>query len=250
MIEIGWPLAALLAGFAAVAALVAALSQLGDWRSPLTAAVRAVVQLAAVSLVIHLALNSLWWTAAFIAGMVVAASITAARRITGSVRPAPALAIAIAAGLLPTLALALLSGVLPAEPIAVLPAAGILAGGAMSASTLAGRRISEELTDHRGAYEAALSLGFTRRQAVGIVARTAAGLALIPGLDQTRTVGLVTLPGAFVGVLLAGATPVQAGAAQAFVLVALLAVQAIAAAVVVELVATGRVPVEGAPLPL
>jgi len=35
----------------------------------------------------------------------------------------------------------------------------------------------------------------------------AAALALVPGLDQTRTVGLVTLPGAFVGVLLAGASP-------------------------------------------
>lgn len=70
----------------------------------------------------------------------------------------------------------------------------------------------------------------------------------MPGLDQTRTVGLVTLPGAFVGVLLAGASPVQAGAAQVLVLVGLLLVQSTAAAVVVELVAAGRLPVDGAPL--
>jgi len=58
----------------------------------------------------------------------------------------------------------------------------------------------------------------------------------------------VTLPGAFVGVLLAGASPVEAGAAQVLVLVALLAVQSIAAALTVELIAAGRIPVAGRPL--
>ncbi|MGH8826491.1 MAG: ABC transporter permease, partial [Jiangellaceae bacterium] len=53
----------------------------------------------------------------------------------------------------------------------------------------------------------------------------------------TRTVGLVTLPGAFVGMLLGGASPVDAGAVQLFVLVALLAVESIAVLVTIELVA-------------
>jgi putative ABC transport system permease protein len=73
------------------------------------------------------------------------------------------------------------------------------------------------------------------------IARPAASTALVPGLDQTRTVGLVTLPGAFVGMLLGGASPVMAGAVQLFVLVALLAVQAVSVAVVLELVARGRI---------
>ena len=59
-----------------------------------------------------------------------------------------------------------------------------------------------------------------------MVSRPAAAEAMLPGLDQTRTVGLVALPGAFVGTLLGGASPVQAGAVQVLVLVALLAVQA------------------------
>lgn len=62
---------------------------------------------------------------------------------------------------------------------------------------------------------------------------------MLPGLDQTRTVGLVTLPGAFVGMLLGGASPVEAGAVQLFVLVALMAVQVAAVATVLELVARG-----------
>jgi len=53
------------------------------------------------------------------------------------------------------------------------------------------------------------------------------------------SIGLVTLPGAFVGVLLGGGSPVQAGATQLLVLVALLAVEAVAAAITLELVADG-----------
>ena len=70
--------------------------------------------------------------------------------------------------------------------------------------------------------------------------RPAAATALVPPLDQTRTVGLVTLPGVFVGVLLGGGSPLEAGAAQLLVLVGLLAAQVAAVWTVVELVAQAR----------
>ena len=75
------------------------------------------------------------------------------------------------------------------------------------------------------------------------IARAAAALALVPGLDQTRTVGLVTLPGAVVGMLLGGASPLQAAAVQLLVLVGLLLVQSVAVLVTLELVARGRLRV-------
>lgn len=84
-----------------------------------------------------------------------------------------------------------------------------------------------------------MALGLLDRDARLEIARPAAADALLPGLDQTRTVGLVTLPGAFVGMLLGGASPVEAGAVQLFVLVALMAVQVVAVALVLELVARG-----------
>ena len=67
-----------------------------------------------------------------------------------------------------------------------------------------------------------------------VLARSSAD-ALVPALDQTRTVGLVTLPGVFVGLLLGGATPLEAATAQLVVLVALLAAEAAAAGRTVEL---------------
>jgi putative ABC transport system permease protein len=79
------------------------------------------------------------------------------------------------------------------------------------------------------------------RDAALEIARPSAGQALVPAIDQTRTVGLVTLPGAFVGMLLGGATPVQAGAVQVLVLVLLLAVETVAVALMLELVCRGLI---------
>jgi putative ABC transport system permease protein len=59
-------------------------------------------------------------------------------------------------------------------------------------------------------------------------------------LDQTRTVGLVTLPGAFVGVLLGGGSPIQAGATQVIVLVGLLAAETITIVVAYQLIKASR----------
>lgn len=92
-----------------------------------------------------------------------------------------------------------------------------------------------------GEVEAGLSLGLSERDARLLVVRPAAFQALLPGLDQTRTVGLVTLPGAFVGVLLATGSAVQAGAVQILVLVGLLLAQTCAVAVTIELVSRARV---------
>ncbi len=64
------------------------------------------------------------------------------------------------------------------------------------------------------------------------IARTSIFEALVPGLDQTRTVGLVTLPGAFVGALLGGASASTAARFQLAVLVGLLCAESITATLV------------------
>jgi putative ABC transport system permease protein len=59
----------------------------------------------------------------------------------------------------------------------------------------------------------------------------------VPAIDQTRNVGLVVLPGAYVGLLLGGASPLEAGRVQLLVLVGLLAAETVAAVVVTRLLA-------------
>ncbi|MFE7351819.1 ABC transporter permease [Streptomyces sp. NPDC057543] len=221
------------------AATVAALASLGRSREIVLAGLRAAVQLAAVSLLIGWVVRSLPPLLGFVALMYAVAVRTAGRRITRN-RTWWWAAVPIGAGVVPVVVLLLLTGLVQVRGIALIPVAGILIGGALTATVLGGRRALDELTTRRGEVEAGMALGLLDRDARLEIARPAAGDALLPGLDQTRTVGLVTLPGAFVGMLLGGASPVQAGAVQLFVLVALMAVQAVAVAVMLELVARGR----------
>lgn len=222
------------AACALLAALIRRRAGLGDGRDELSAVARATVQLGAVGLVIAAVLGSWPATLAFVAVMVAVAAWTSGRRLRVST-PAWAL-LPVALGSLSVTAALLASGLLPATPIALVPTAGILIGNAMTGTTLAGRRALDAVQERRGEVEAGLSIGLLPRDALLLVAQEPARLALVPGLDQTRTVGLVTLPGAFVGTLLGGATPMQAAALQLVVLAGILLVQSIAVALTLELV--------------
>ncbi|HEV2782194.1 MAG TPA: ABC transporter permease [Actinophytocola sp.] len=235
-ISVGPVLVAVLVLLTAVGAVVVWVGRVGAGRSVVVAAVRAAVQLAAVSLLIAAVLRSAWWTGLFVLMMFTVAAITSARRI-GGLRSAWRAAAPIGCGVAPVLALLLSTGTVATRPVVLIPVAGILIGGAMTATSLAGVRALDELRARHGEYEAALALGFMPRAAALEICRGSAGQALIPVLDQTRTVGLVTLPGAFVGVLLGGGDPIQAGITQLLVLIALLAAEAVAVLLTVELVA-------------
>lgn len=234
-------------GFALAIALIAllVLALAASWwgrlrveRDLATAAVRAVVQLGLVSLVITAVLGHLLGALAFVVLMFGVAVVTSARRI-GAGRSWPWVALALGCGVVPVLLIIFASGAVAFNGPSVVPMAGIIIGGTMTGHSLAGRMAFGALRDERGAYEAALSIGLPRGEAVSEVIGRHLPEALVPGLDQTRTVGLVTLPGAFVGVLLGGGTPLEAGAAQVLVLFGLLASQTIAVTVAHRLVRLG-----------
>lgn len=237
---VDWRLAVVIAVLAAVAVTVSALADLGVAREQGVATLRAVVQLAVVATVLAVVLASVGWSLGFVVLMFAVATGTAARRLGVPVRQVPLVALAIGAGAGPVVALSLGSGVVPSTGPGIVPVAGILIGGAMVAATLSGRRAFQELSAQVGAYEAALALGLPAPEATRLVIQPTAREGLTPGIDQTRTVGLVTLPGAFVGVLLGGGSAAEAGAAQVLVLVGLLAAQSVTAASVLGLVAHGR----------
>jgi hypothetical protein len=104
--------------------------------------------------------------------------VASARRVTGLRLGWPVL-VPLAAGAAPAGAVIVLGGTMPLTGVALLPFAWMLP-----------------------------------RDAALEVCRPTAGHALVPAMDQIRTVGLVTLPGAFVGVLLGGGSALQAGGTQ------------------------------------
>ena len=246
VVELGPGLVVAVLALTALAAGAGWRSGLAQQRPVAVATLRATVQLTAVSAVLVAVVRSLALSALFVALMLTVAAVTSAARVTrrslrdpGAARRVAATGTAIVAGTAPVVALVLASGSVPLRGEAVIPIAGIVIGGAMTATSLAGRRLRDELQQRAGEVDAALALGLLPRDAVLEVARPVAATALVPALDQTRTVGLVTLPGAFVGVLLGGGSALEAGAAQLLVLVGLLAAEAIAVWVVTEEVARG-----------
>ena len=225
---------------ALAAALIYRAAQLGSaWVAP-GAALRATVQLAAVSTVLALAITRLWSSIAVLTVMFGVACMTAASRARAG-RSSAWVVLPLAAGLTAVLPLLLLTGLVPATGIAVVPIVGIILGGTMTAVAVAAKRALDALQRRVGEVEAALSLGLTERDSRREVVVGELSDALLPNLDQTRTAGLVTLPGAFVGVLLSTGSATQAGAVQVLVLISLLLSQTCGVAVVGELVARGRI---------
>ncbi|WP_420177043.1 ABC transporter permease [Luteococcus sp. OSA5] len=203
------------------------------------AAVRAALQLAAVSLIIVACLRNVWLALAFSLLMFAVAVRTTVKR-TGTGGAWPWTALAMGCGVVPVLAIIFGTGASPFTGAALIPLAGIVIGNMMTAHTLFGRRQFAALRENIASYESALSLGFQRHEAVELVTQRTVQDALVPNLDTTRTVGLVTLPGAFVGVLLGGGSALQAGAAQLLVLVGIMAGQTLTVVIANKLMRSGR----------
>lgn len=196
-------------------------------KSVILASARAVVQLAIVAAALRGVFAAPVAVIAVIAVMFSVATWTAARRLRAHPGAMRAVALSCAAGA--GVAIGIIVGLptLSRDVRTLVAVSGIVMGGAMTSATLTGRRLHDSLIRRRDEVEAWLSIGATPRQAVRRLARDAAFEALVPVLDQTRTVGLVTLPGAFVGALLGGASATQAARFQIVVLVGLLCAQAI-----------------------
>lgn len=202
-------------------------------RAVVLASVRAVVQLAFVAAVLRGVFQAPLTVIAVLAVMFSVATWTAARRLKQLPGALVGVLASCAAGSGFTIAFIVGLPVLSRDLRTLVAVSGIVFGGTMTAATLAGRRLHEALRRRRDEIEAWLSLGATPRQAVRSIARDAAFEALVPALDQTRTVGLVTLPGAFVGALLGGASATAAARFQVVVLIGLLCAESITAALLV-----------------
>lgn len=201
------------------------------------AVVRAILQLAAVAAVIKLLLDNPPYSALFIAVMLAAAALTSARRLKGVPGAVWTALVAIAGASGVAMAILFGLGVFDLEPRFVVPVAGMLIGNSMTAVSVAGKLLREEITSKTPEIEARLALGVTARDALGPHIRRSISTSLVPLIDSTKNVGLIALPGGFVGMILAGASPQDAAQVQAIILFMLLGTVAIAAMLTAALVA-------------
>jgi putative ABC transport system permease protein len=199
----------------------------------LVATFRSFAQLLAVGFVLEWVFRGGhgWLTPLVLAVMVVTATLTSGsrgRRVPGA-RWIAAAAVSVAAG--STLGVMLVLHIVPGVPRAAIPLGSMILSNAMNTASLVMTRLRDDLAAHRREVEARLSLGQTAGEAGGPWHRAALRTGMLPIVDNTKVVGLVALPGAMTGMLLAGASPVSAIRLQLVVMYMLLAGNALAALV-------------------
>ncbi|CAN5321971.1 ABC transporter permease [soil metagenome] len=197
----------------------------------LGAITRAILQLAALSLVLAGILQDPVWVAVGLGVMFAAAVFTAARRARATPRETVPLGVAMVAGPVAVMAVVFATGAIEFSPRYALAIGGIIIGNTMTIAILTQRIFRTSVRDHWPEVEGWLALGATPRRSTLLLARSAIRTALLPSIDQTRTTGIVVLPGAFVGAIFAGASPLEAGRFQVVVLAGILAAGVLTAVV-------------------
>jgi putative ABC transport system permease protein len=207
------------AGLAASAILVAvavAISlwrQLGLERSLLWASLRALVQLLLVGWVLQFVVDPddpLIFSAIWLVAMVGFAASTTSRRAADVPKVLPLSLLAYTASAIVVLGVLFGFGIYELEGRTLVPLAGMVVGNSLAATVLVSRQLLTAATEQRGVIEGRLALGLSASEAFQPHLRQALRTALVPQIESTKAVGIVFLPGAMVGLILAGVDPADA----------------------------------------
>jgi UDP-glucose/iron transport system permease protein len=110
-----------------------------------------------------------------------------------------------------------LTGAMPSKPQFVIPLAGMAFGNAMTICSLALNRLVREFETNKPTLETMLSLGASSKEAMKEYSRMSVKAALIPNMDSLKTLGIIFIPGAMAGLLIAGTDPLLAAEYQIIV---------------------------------
>lgn len=195
-----------------VAGFVIAREQLGLDRDLVIAVVRAGVQLIAVGAVLGAVFEHTGLPGSFgwVLGMLVLGGYTAGNRTRELPRARLCAGIGLLCGVGASLGLLVGSGAIAARPSVVVPLGGMIVSSSMQGTTIALTRIRDEALTARLLIEARLALGLPARASFQPHLRLALRSALAPAIDQTKIVGLIALPGAMTGLIIAGVEPLDA----------------------------------------
>lgn len=228
--DVGWFEMAASSSLIVVTVALSIWRGLGLERSLIEASVRAFVQLLVVGALFTFIFDAggataLAWT--WVGAMVLITVFVVGRR-------APAIpdlwqAVLLAVILATTICLGLVFGlgVFDHEPVTVVVISGITLGNVLPSAVLAAKQIETAFVDDADQVEALLSLGFDQRGATRFIGPRAARTALIGQIERTKVVGLIALPGAMTGLLLAGVDPVDAVLIQVIVMYLILGATAL-----------------------
>ena len=197
----------------AVAVAVSLWRRLGLERDLLWAAMRALVQLLIVGWALQLVVDPddpLVFAALWIVVMVSFASWTTHRRAPEVPKVFRLSLLSFSASAVVVLGVLFGFGIYELEGRTLVPLAGMVVGNSLSATVLVSRQLITASSEQRGVIEGRLALGLTATEAFRPHLRDSLRTALVPQIESTKAVGIVALPGAMVGLILAGVDPADA----------------------------------------
>jgi len=195
-----------------LAALISRWQSLDLEKQMLVAVVRAFIQLTLIgyALTYIFDVDNPLVVLLIISIMILIAGYTSGKRAEGVPHARPVALASISLGAALTLGLLVGLNVFEFTAQQIIPIAGMVIGNSMNVCSLVMRRIKEEINGRSLEIETALALGATKRQASDRYLKTALQSGMMPIIDSTKTVGLIQLPGAMTGMILAGAAPLEA----------------------------------------
>lgn len=140
-------------------------------------------------------------------------------------------AAALLAGVLPVIAVALATGALVPMPNVVIPITGMLIGNATGTVGLLYHKTRSDFDAHREMIEAMMLDGADYDAAMNYPMQETLRNAMVPRIDSLKTLGIVHIPGAMAGMMIAGARPLEAAGYQLLIFFAIVATAALSASV-------------------
>ncbi|CAI9098125.1 OLC1v1034710C2 [Oldenlandia corymbosa var. corymbosa] len=196
----------------AIGLVMSYFQKLGLVRETACSILRASVQLLLIGFVLHYLFNlhtKVWMLGVYLF-MTCVAGYTAGQRAEHVPRGKYVAGISIFAGTSVTLFVLIMLRTIPFTARYVIPIAGLMVGNTMRVTGITMKRLRDDIRMQKALVETALALGATPREATLQLVKRSLIIALCPTLDNAKTIGLVSLPGAMSGLILGGASPLEA----------------------------------------
>ncbi len=174
--------------------------------------IRAIVQLIIVGFILEyiFGFENALCTTLIILFMITNASFNAAKRGKEIKRGFIISFVAITAGTLATLIVLVLSRTIKYVPYQIIPISGMIISNSMVAIGLCYKQITSDFKNKREEVETKLALGADIGTSSIEIIRESIKTGMLPTIDSAKTLGIVSLPGMMTGLILAGASPLDA----------------------------------------
>lgn len=185
---------------------------LGLEKEIIVSMIRAIIQLVVVGYILDtiFGMKSPIFTLILVLVMIFNASLNTKNR-GGEIKNVITISfISMAVGTLVTMSVLVFSGAIKFTANEIIPVAGMIVSNAMVAIGLSYRNLNTSFKNRRAEVEVRLSLGADIKESSKDILSESIKLAIIPTIDSAKTLGIVSLPGMMTGLILGGASPMDA----------------------------------------